>query len=307
MVNYLLEFKQEELLKLQTEDNNGKLLTINTDDVFILHYIVNAICTEKMLKIIENDTVYVWLTKEKMLEDMPILNITENRLAHIIGKLKKMGLLTTKTVANTKIRGSKSYIAITDLLLSCMNEQSTIYNKCTNVKNNKSNNKLLDNKLNKEYNNKLLYSSKNSKSSNFNFGYNKPKSNIPKSLSYLTTMIQDNDLRSLLVEYYRKRQKEPSTRISADDYKHCVTDLLNMDTDIEHLKEIVTRTIDGNEHRVYRKWVDPRQKSTNYNSFSKTDLNQGANIHSTQYTEEELKELEEIDKERERKGLRTKF
>ena len=41
-----------------------------------------------------------------------------------------------------------------------------------------------------------------------------------------------------------------------------------MTDDTEHLKRIVNRTIQGNSHRVYRKWVDPDTEKTSYRKFT---------------------------------------
>lgn len=108
-------------------------------DLVILNYIIDAICSDTMEHIVSDGIQYVWINRDKLLNDLPILGISSNRLSHLLDKLKTLGLIQTKQFSIKGTRGSKSYITVTDLLISCLNSECDQYFSLLGVKNNTSN------------------------------------------------------------------------------------------------------------------------------------------------------------------------
>ena len=103
-------FNQERLIEIQKDD-----LKLDMTDLLLMDYIQKALSQPSMEKKVDAyNQPYVWLKHQKILEDLPILNIKESMLKKRIAKLVDLGLI--KTMRNTNIiRGSKSYYTITEL------------------------------------------------------------------------------------------------------------------------------------------------------------------------------------------------
>lgn len=86
---------------------------LNTEDLLLLDYIYSAIASPSMQHIIEHDVCYVWLQHNKIQEDLPILQISEDRLKRRIKKLIDLNLLQSRQIHNGR-SGSKSFYAITE-------------------------------------------------------------------------------------------------------------------------------------------------------------------------------------------------
>lgn len=114
MKRYILNFDQEFVLKIY-KDN----LSLTTDDLLILHHIIDMFLSNSCEHITKNDKEYVWVNRKKILEDLPILAITEHRLSTIFAKLEKLELVERKVIA-IKGSGSKTYFHLTDITLSAL-------------------------------------------------------------------------------------------------------------------------------------------------------------------------------------------
>lgn len=101
----ILNFNQQAVIDLNEN--------IDMEDLLLLDYVYNAIASPSMLHIVEDDIAYVWLQHDKILQDLPILNISKDRLKRRIKKLVDIQLLKTKQIYDTGIRGSKAYYSIT--------------------------------------------------------------------------------------------------------------------------------------------------------------------------------------------------
>lgn len=105
MRNTILGFNQVDAIELG--------LTIN--DLLILDYIIRANGTPSMNHIHDNNDIpYVWLSHNKLHEDLPILNITEGTLKNKLLELKKLGLIDSKQIIKPGCRGSKTYYSVTE-------------------------------------------------------------------------------------------------------------------------------------------------------------------------------------------------
>lgn len=105
-----------------------------------------------MLHVVEDDVSYVWLNREKMQEDLPILNITDGTLSNKLTSLRNMGLIQSKQIANKAGKGTRTYYSITELTSSLLNEvvaTSSLQNEVVDPpvhSKMKSNNKLIGDK-----------------------------------------------------------------------------------------------------------------------------------------------------------------
>lgn len=96
--------------------NQEKALEYNLtlEDLLLIDYVWDMIASPTMQHIVDNGISYVWLQHDRILTDLPILNISNRSLINYLNKLKDLGLLTVKTIHNENLRGSKSYYAITE-------------------------------------------------------------------------------------------------------------------------------------------------------------------------------------------------
>ena len=96
--------------------NQEKALEYNlaVEDLLLIDYIWDMIASPTMQHLIDDGVPYVWLQHDRILADLPILNISNRSLINYLNKLKDLGLLTVKTVHCEGLRGSKSYYAITE-------------------------------------------------------------------------------------------------------------------------------------------------------------------------------------------------
>lgn len=97
--------------------NQKKALEYNLtiEDLLLIDYVWDMVASPTMEHIVDNGFIpYVWLQHDRILADLPILNISNRSLINYLNKLKDLGLLAVKTVHNDSLRGSKSYYAITE-------------------------------------------------------------------------------------------------------------------------------------------------------------------------------------------------
>lgn len=128
---------------------------LNNDDLLLLRWFVDFIGTNRLDFVIIGDDIYYWVVYDKLLEDLPILNVSKERIKKKhFNKLCEKGILKHKHV---KEGGSYSYYAIGDNYLSLIAEDECIppTSKMTYpyVKNDRTKINLLDN--NKEKNNNI--------------------------------------------------------------------------------------------------------------------------------------------------------
>lgn len=118
----ILGFNQE---KIVAYDKDG--LRCDLTDLLLLNYIVYAQANPKMKHIMdESDNPCVWLYHEHILNELPILNISEGTLKNRLTKLRKMELITSKTVANENSQGSRTYYRTTSLLYDMLFETTSL-------------------------------------------------------------------------------------------------------------------------------------------------------------------------------------
>lgn len=293
----ILGFNQEKLIQYD----------IDMSDVLLLDYIQKAISQPGMIRIFEDGQPYVWLQHSKILEDLPILNIKEGMLKKRIANLVEIGLIKSITYANQKSRGSKTYYTITEQFeaLQYNSDETTKCNKLSVVErpsviNYTSNNKLNnDNKLNKTISKDIV--------ENFEFGTDivKPKKQSlwDKCISLVCDFTDDEILRQLLsasAKLFIENSRESVIPFYTNHFKGKLNNLKKLSEDNYQQRKIVQQTLDNGWNNFYALKEDKKYKK-------KDTFGEQNTVNSSGYTEEDEKEEKRINKEREKKGMRTKF
>ena len=86
---------------------------LGLEDILLLDYIWDMEGSPTMQHILYDGVPYVWLMHDRILSDLPILNISNRSLINYLNKLKDKELLDVRVVHNDSLRGSKSFYAIT--------------------------------------------------------------------------------------------------------------------------------------------------------------------------------------------------
>jgi hypothetical protein len=100
----ILGFNQEKVVELG----------LSVNDLILLNYITDAIASPTMQHRVQDGIAYVWLKHDRILQDLPILDIKERSLINYLNKLKDLGLLSVCVIKIDCNRGGKSYYAITE-------------------------------------------------------------------------------------------------------------------------------------------------------------------------------------------------
>ena len=117
--NKIVNYKKVVTVTRQ-EKELEKVLQCDLQDLLILNYIIYANSNPKMKHICKDEKSYVWLQHKHIIEDLPILNITQATLSNRLGKLKSMELIESTTIANNKNQGSMTYYTITEICQEMM-------------------------------------------------------------------------------------------------------------------------------------------------------------------------------------------
>lgn len=130
----------------------------------------------------------------------------------------------------------------------------------------------------------------------------KKENRYSKCLSMIYDYTDDIELQNLLKRYLSLRfEMIKDKEMYTNQWKGLLNKLNSLTDDIIVMRDIVSQSIEKGYASFY-----PLAK--NYNgSFKKSDLNQGCEITTSRYTEEELNAMEELNKQREAQGLQTKF
>ena len=289
----ILGFNQE---KIVAYDKDG--LRCDLTDLLLLNYIVYAQANPKMKHIMdESDNPCVWLYHEHILNELPILNISEGTLKNRLTKLRKMELITSKTVANENSQGSRTYYRTTSLLYDMLFETTSLKN---DVIEEPRHSKMTSNTFT-NFNTKVntVLSKDNTTKSGFEFGKTKPKSEnlYTKCVSLVNDYTTDEKLHKALIDYLRVRLEMKNKPLYTNSWKGLLNKL-DRDFDASERLQVVYQSIE----RGYASFFP-------VNSYSNNTKNKPweSGVDCTPYTKEELAELEELDRQREAQGLRTRF
>lgn len=289
----VLGFNQELLIKYD----------LNMNEVLLLDYIYNAVASPTMMHKIENNVSYVWLNHKKILEDLPILNIGEDRLKRLLQHLIEVHLI--QSVRDVVGRGSKSYYCITEeceeLRFSTHEVlKTTLHNDDRSVKNNTSDNKLIiDNKLNSNNSKELLLADADSDSflGSVNKTKEKPKKKnvYQKCIDMINDFTDDPQFKDLLTTYLKYRLEIRDKPLYANMWKGMLRSLDGLCGDDDALGcEIVQQSINRGYLGFYP--VNNRSATPSFDHTKHVE-------HGDDYDQKQSEWLEEMKKD----GKRTEF
>ena len=290
----ILGFSQEKIIAY---DKAG--LKCDLTDLLLLNYIVYAQANPKMKHILdENDNPCVWLYHEYILNELPILNISEGTLKNRLTKLRKMELITSKTVANEDSQGSRTYYRITSLLYDMLFESTSFLN---DVLEESSHFKMTSNtkvKNDTKVNNNSKELLENPK---FEFGRQKPKKEnlYSKCVSLISAKTDSCELRQLLVSWLDmvlEKYKAKGRQLYVNAFKGKLNMLDKYDD--EDWKEIIEYNLQKGYEGFY-----PIPQYNNSGAMKRIERME----HVESMTEEDYAELEKLTEERRKNGLRTSF
>lgn len=295
----ILGFNQEKIVAYTKDE-----LKCDLTDLLLLNYILYAQSNPKMKHIMdENNQPCVWLQHEHILNDLPILNITDGTLKNRLTKLRKMELLTSKTVANENTQGSRTYYRTTSLLYDMLFETTSLKNDVVEEpRHSKMTSDIFtnnDTKINKTNSKELVQNSPS-----FELG-RKPKvreSLYTKCVHMIDEFISQhncgNPVRQKLISYLNYRLQINDKPLYVNMWKGMLNKLDKLHREGYGYEPIIDYCIE----RGYLSFYPPANCYTETTNKPWED-----GVNSVAYTDEELAELRKLDAEREAKGMRTRF
>ena len=142
----IMGFQQEKLIEYG----------LDLSDVCILKYIIDAQSSplKHHSEIVDDEVInYVWITRNKLINDLPVLNITEKTLTGILTTLRKKELISSVTLTNQNVKGTQTYYRITEKTYEMMYDRPLLKNEQWYdrplLKNEQSNN-IINNNISKD-------------------------------------------------------------------------------------------------------------------------------------------------------------
>lgn len=200
---------------------------------------------------------------------------------------------TEKTINNIKYcryRTSSLY----GVQVACTENEKSVQVACTNnklINDNKKNNKTIS----KDIVENFLTSDIPVKP--------KKQSLWDKCVSEIDNFTDDTILRDHLIEYLKKcleNSREAGRPMYLNNFKGKLNKLKQLSTDNYIQRKIVLQTMDNNWSNFYELKEEKQYRK-------KDVFGEAGRVKSEAYTDDELAEMERVDKEREKKGMRTKF
>ena len=211
-----------------------------------------------------------------------------------IAKLKELGILE---VERKDVPAKNYYRIVFDKLLSLLNsrcsrdEHQEVHdmhlnnNKQTNLKKEKTNSKELV--------------------QDFSFGKQKPKKQnlFTKCVSLIDDFTRDTQIRIDLTDYLKVllEMKQDGYNLYTNVWKGLLRKLDQLSTDPNIQHEIIRQSIE----RGYKSFFPVNNYSKSNDVTKNKPWEEG--VRSSRYTEVELEELEELNRQREQAGMRTRF
>ena len=290
MRNTIFGFNQFELIKY----------SLNMNEVLLLDYVYHAVASPTMEHKIENDISYVWISHNKIIEDLPILNIGTDRLKRLLSHLCEVNLLQSITV-RIKGKGSKSYYTITEncekLKYSDDGLKTTRHDEFRSVKNNPSDNKLL---VTDNSNKSIISKDINTvqKSDSFLGSVKKPKqkqSLYSKAVGLINDFSDNQKIRDSLIDFLNLQleiYKEQKKTFYINTFKNRLNKLRSEFSESDWLEVI--------NYAVSRGWQNfyPIPTRNNFNADGENE---------SYYDDDYLEQQENWQKEMAKNGKETKF
>lgn len=264
--------------------NQEKLLQTDLDltDLVILQYIQQACGSTGMYhKLDSNGNPQVWVYHQKLIEDLPILRITEGTLRNRLTSLNQRGYIRSTVVANEGGRGSRTYYGITEMTMSLIYD--TVERPCHEIMT--SDNKLNGDSNSKVSNNKLLDIITPKKKES------KKKGNLySKCVDYISQYTNNVVLQTKLEEFLRLRldiAKDEGKPFYYNMWPAIVNELDNLANNTDTAIKIVEQSI----HKGWKNFYP--LKEYNNQSRVKADATE-RNVDTVKKSEDELDLADEV-------------
>lgn len=283
----IFDFNQEECMKLE----------LSMNDLLLLDYIQKAIASPTMKHAYTgNEVPCVWLCHKKILEDLPILNIGNDRLKRYLTKYVELGLLI-RTTQNKGVNGTRTYYGITEKFESL--QKAGVENNTSSSKARVKNNTPDKGIRNKDKEDTIFNKIKNSSET-----VAKPKKQnlYEKCVDVVKEFNFTEELEELVCEYLSVRLKITDKPIYNTNQWKAILRKLNTlaPDDVEMQKQIVQQSIERGYASVF--------PVSSYNQ-TKTQKTKSHNkgVSCEQYTAEEEAEIRKWQREVVKNGGRIKY
>ncbi len=125
----ILGFSQEKAVAVRAK-NGEKELRLDVADLLLLNQIADFPNRRQVMKIIEDDKIFFWMSYTEILEELPILNLKKQALRDRFDKLVALGLLektTNKTNNMTFFRLTDLYESLRYDMLSYGGDNESVF------------------------------------------------------------------------------------------------------------------------------------------------------------------------------------
>lgn len=241
---------------------------LDITDLIILKQISYAQSNPNTLKHLNEDTnnAEAWISHAKLLEDLPILKITEGTLKNRLTSLRKKELIVSTQKANPNLNGTKTFYAITEKTHNMMytDAMDRHHDKITlvpharmtsdNTSNTNISNKLaiLDNNktiskdiVEETSNSNELFSNNYNESKSMNIlSKNKKKNKYEQCLDVIENYTNNNTLKETLVLYLKFRLEKRDATFYVNQWKGMLNKLDTLASDLDTQIKIVQQSID---------------------------------------------------------------
>lgn len=233
--------------------NQEKVIEAKLDltDLLILDYIIRANGNPIMHHILDDsDVAYVWLSHDKIQEDLPILNITEGTLKNRLTDLKQRGFINSKQVTRTTGRGSKAYYSVTEYTIELTTSLENDPVERPRHSGMTSDNKLISDKE-KDI---ITINSNNTEEFIGRVKSAKKKSLYDKCYDHILEFTTNAGLIDALTEYLKMRLQMKDKPLYENSWKGMLNKLSKMDNQIDVVNESIERGwASFFEHKDYKK------------------------------------------------------
>jgi hypothetical protein len=230
----ILGFNQERVCNLcavvgQKDNGDDIVFRLDTTDLLILNHISDFPNRSKIIKYIDGNSVYFWVSYEELLNELPILGIKKQALADRFKKYVALHLVKQKMVALDAKHQNSTFFCLTEVYESLLYEKEGCGSQLQDgmVVNYYMgySSQLQDNNNNKDNNN----ITKNNKEKDNKLSSKKAKEFIPPTVEEVKAYIKERgyhfDAKSF-VEYYEVDEwhyGKGNNRRKVSNWKRCCT------------------------------------------------------------------------------------
>ena len=248
-------------------------------DLLLLDYIINAVASPSMEHYIDDDNnTYVWLNHSKVLEDLPILDISDDRFKRVLKRLVDLELIQSVQRHIEGRRGSKAFYGITIKCEELKNDyvlKTTPNSDVSRVKNNTSDNKLTS--IDNNTNNINIISRKPTK---------RNKNLYEKCIDYINEYTNNAKLYNVLSTYVKFRLEIKDKPLYANQFKGMLNKLNTLADNSDDMIKIVQQSLDNAWLSFYP------LKSYNKTNDVRVNIEQLGTTNIPRMSDEEKEELQ---------------